>query len=139
MNQSRTAKKLAVLLVIPAILITGASCFLLPWMIETKQRLQNHYWETQLALAITSLSLASAGLPSLIIRIVSRARALAIACWIIVALGYLAIFSYVVQSHFALDVKAVVAPIALSLAATSGYGLALEGTHGRKLALISNN
>jgi len=57
-------------LAIPTVLIALAAIIVLPWLLETRHRLQNDYWENQLAFAFTALAVAAAGVPFFCLRCV---------------------------------------------------------------------
>jgi hypothetical protein len=66
-------KRIAGFLLIPGVMISVAAIFLLPWMLQTKRRLDNSYWEEQLTFAMVCLSFAAAGLPFLVLRFLNSA------------------------------------------------------------------
>ena len=88
-------------------------------MIETKKRLQNDYWQGQLVFAVFALGVASAGFPFLILRVICRKRTVAIACWTIAILGYLAVLLYIAQSHFPIVWKLVIGLPSVAFVAAS--------------------
>ena len=122
-SQSYRAQKLAIAMVAPAAFVFVAAGFLIPWMIETKRRLQNEYWETQLVFATFALALASTGLPFLVLRAYSSRRVDAIISWVVVLLGHCAIYAYIVQSHFSWDIKLIVGTASTGLAWASMIAL----------------
>src|SRR5437870_4172210 len=107
--------QVAALLVLPAVLIFVAACVLIPWLLETTRRLQNDYWEAQLTFATIAVSIAAAGMPFLVLRMLCAKSAVAISSWLIVITGYVAVFIYMLQSHFPLASKLVVAVPAVGL------------------------
>jgi hypothetical protein len=121
-----TPKWLAGQLLIPAVPICLAAFYLIPWMLETKRRLQNNYWEGQLAFATVALSIAAAGLPFLLLLVFCSARIVAISSWLVVVLGYAAVFTYMVQSHFPIAPKLVIGILSGAFAAVAGYALRLD-------------
>ena len=106
--QHSTPRRVAIALAVPGALVSASACFLIPWMIETERRLQNDYWETQLIFAICAVAIASLGFPFLVLRAFCSKRIVAIASWVVVTVGYFAVFFYIVQSHFPIASKAVI-------------------------------
>jgi hypothetical protein len=102
------SRRVAIGLAVPGALISTAVCFLIPWMIETERRLQNDYWQGQLGFAIFALGMAAIGFPFLVLRVFCRGRRVAIGCWAVAIFGNLAVFSYIMQSHFPIVPKLVI-------------------------------
>jgi hypothetical protein len=125
-------QKVAIGLALPGGLISSAACFLIPWMIETERRLQNQYWEGQLVFAISALAIASAGFPFLLLRVFCRRRAVAICCWAVPIMGYLAVFSYIVQSHFPILSKLIVGLVSVAFTVSSIKGLQEDWADGHQ-------
>src|SRR5215213_861927 len=84
LTEEQIVRRLAIVLAVPGILISIAACFLIPWMIETKQRLQDDYWEMQLLFAMSALGLAAVGFPLLVLRVFYFNRVVSIGSWVIV-------------------------------------------------------
>jgi len=122
-NKPAASSQVAALLLIPAVLISVAACLLIPWMLETKRRLQNDYWEAQLTFATVAVSIAAAGMPFLLLRLLCSKTAVAIGSWLVVLTGYLAVFTYVLQSHFPVVSKVMIAAAAGALAILAGCAL----------------
>ena len=125
-RQKGTPRQVAALLMIPAVPISAAACFLVPWMLETRRRLQNDYWEGQLLFAIAALSIAAAGLPFLLLRVFCSKPAVAIGSWSVVVLGYVGVLMYMLQSHFPIGMKLIVGITAGGLIVLAGYALRRE-------------
>jgi hypothetical protein len=125
-RQMGMPRLVAALLVMPAVPIPAAACFLVPWMLETRHRLQNDYWEGQLLFAIAALSIAGAGLPFLLLRVVCSKPAVATGSWSVVLLGYLAVLMYMFQSHFPTGMKLAVGCTAGGLVVVAGCALMCE-------------
>lgn len=87
-------------LAIPTLLIATGSIVLLPWLLETRRRLQNDFWEDQLAFAITALAVAAAGVPFVCLRCAGRFRFWSTLGWTVIASGYLLLVLFTLQSHF---------------------------------------
>lgn len=92
-------------LALPAAVISVSAWILIPWLIETRNRLQNDYWERQIGFAIGALIIVSAGLPALVLRVLCSNRVVAIGVWLVLLSGYFAVFVYISQSHFPLLVR----------------------------------
>ena len=131
---NRKIKRIAGLLLIPAVFISVAAMFLLPWMLETKRRLDNEYWEGELTFAMICLSVAAAGTPFLLLRLFNSALGVAIASWIVAVTGYVLVFAFMVQasSHLLWGPRAFIAAASIGLTTVAGYALRLE--LGRTLA-----
>ena len=101
-SQTRTdpGRREAIWLVAPSLLVAVATVLLLPWLLETRQRLDNAYWEGQLHFAAISLGVAAAGVPFVILRLLRRVPFVCHLGWLVVATGYLAMTLYMLQSHF---------------------------------------
>jgi len=84
-------------LAIPSALIALAAIILLPWLLETRHRLQNDYWENQLAFAFTALAVAAAGVPFFCLRCVGRFRFWSPLGWIVMASGYALLVIFTLQ------------------------------------------
>jgi len=100
MNRTLTPSQVAGLLLIPSTLIFLAALPLVPWLVETKARLDNSYWETQLAYAAISLCMAALSAPCLILRLCCSAPRVAMAAWCATVLSYLLVLVYFAESHF---------------------------------------
>jgi len=115
-------------LLVPAALISVAAIFLLPWMLETKRRLDNAYWEGQLTFAMTCLSVAAAGTPFLLLRFFRSGSTVAITSWVVVGIGYILVFVFMVQAsfHLLLVPRLFIAAASGGLAIVTGYALRLD-------------
>ena len=107
-SETKPQRQVAALLLIPAVLISVAALVLILWMLETKRRLQNDYWEAQITFALIALSIAAAGTPFLLLRMLCSRSAVAICSWVAVLMGYVAVFTYILQSHFPLVSKLII-------------------------------
>lgn len=98
-TRTDTGRRQAIWLVAPSLLLVIASVLLLPWLLETRRRLDNAYWEGQLHFAAISLGVAAAGAPFVILRLLRRVPFVCHLGWLVVAAGYVAMTIYMVQSH----------------------------------------
>jgi len=119
-------KRIAGLLLVPAVLISVSASFVLPWMLETKRRLDNAYWEGQLTFAMICLSVAAVGTPFLLLRVFYSTLAVAIASWVVAAVGYILVFAFMVQAHLLLGPRLFIASASVGLAMVAGYALRLD-------------
>jgi peptidoglycan/LPS O-acetylase OafA/YrhL len=99
-TRTDTGRRQAIWLVAPSLLVAVATVLLLPWLLETRQRLDNAYWEGQLCFAAISLGVAAAGVPFVILRLLRRVPFVCHLGWLVVAAGYLTMTIYMFQSHF---------------------------------------
>jgi FtsH-binding integral membrane protein len=123
---NRKLKRIAGLLLVPAVLISVAAVFLLPWMLETKRRLDNAYWEGQLTFAMICLSVAAAGTPFLLLRVFDSALVVAITSWVVAAIGYILVFAFMVQAHLLLGPRLAIGAASVGLSIVAGYALRLD-------------
>jgi hypothetical protein len=130
-TEEQTIRRFAAALAIPGALISIAACFLIPWMIETKRRLQNDYWEMQLLFAMSALGLAAVGFPLLFLRLFYFNRVVSIGGWVIVLMGHAYVFLYIIQSHFPLISKGFVGLAAAGLASVTLVALGKDWRHRR--------
>lgn len=95
-----SGRRQAIWLIAPSLLVVATTILLLPWLLETRRRLDNDYWEGQLYFAGVSLVIAACGVLFVILRLLRRVPYLCLFGWLIVAAGYSAMTIYMVQSHF---------------------------------------
>ena len=100
MPAADTPERKARLLVVPSLILVVAGIILLPWLLETRRRLDNDYWEGQLRFAFAALCIALCGIPFVCLRLFRRVRIISPLGWSITALGYLSLIVYMLQSHF---------------------------------------
>ena len=117
------ARLCASLLAVPSIALALSSVILLPWLSETKNRLDNPYWDAQLTFATDALVIALCGLPFVIIRVAELIPRLFKLTWIVVIAGYLSLVSYMFQSHFPLIGKLIWLSLGVGCMALAGLGL----------------
>lgn len=99
MSAADTPERKALYLVVPSVLLAFAGIIILPWLVETRKRLDNDYWEGQLLFAIVALGIALCGIPFVCLRLVRRVRFISLLGWWIIGLGYLSLIVYELQSH----------------------------------------
>ena len=100
MPPSNTPQRKALYLTIPSVVIALYAILALPWLLATRDRLQNEYWEAQLLFAFVVLALAACGVPFVFIRLFRHVRVLSVLGWIIITLGYVGLMTYMIQSHY---------------------------------------
>jgi hypothetical protein len=118
-------KTLVSALLVPTGLIAIASCGLIPWLLETRGRLDNNYWETQLLFATIALGAVCVALPALILRATGRLDQTAIV-WVMTMIGYGMVALYIVQSHFPLVSKLVIAAFSILFITICSVGWRIE-------------
>jgi len=111
---------------IPTSLITLAACGIIPWLIETRDRLDNEYWEAQLLFAIIALSAVCTALPGIILRAVGRLERISSLVWALPIAAYTLVLVFIVQSHFPLVSKVIVTLVSLLLISVSFTALRIE-------------
>jgi hypothetical protein len=119
-------KTLVSALLVPTGLIAIASCGLIPWLLETRGRLDNSYWETQLLFATIALGAVCVALPALIIRAIGRLDQTSASVWVMTMIGYGMVALYIVQSHFPLVSKLVIAAFSLLFITICSVGWRIE-------------
>lgn len=123
----------AIWLIAPSLLIVAATIILLPWLIETRQRLDNDYWEGQLYFAAASLVAAACGVPFVMLRFLRRVPYICLFGWLIVAAGYSAMTIYMVQSHFPTASQIILGSLGASGLLISIRGLVADIRHSDSL------
>lgn len=106
-SRADVGRRQAIWLIIPSLIIVVATASLLPWLLETRGRLQNDYWEGQLYIAAVSLCIAASGVPFVILRSLRRVPYLCPLGWLVVASGYFAMTIYMLQSHFPANFQSI--------------------------------
>ena len=92
-------RALAALLAIPTALIGAVSLGLIPWLLETRARLDNEDWENQLLFAASVMIGNSAPLPFLIMRALGWKKRLTMICWPVLLASYALMIAFLLQSH----------------------------------------
>lgn len=100
MPSSNTPQRKALYLTMPSVVIALYAILALPWLLATRNRLDNDYWEAQLLFAFVVLVIAACGVPFVFARLFFHLRVLSILGWIIITLGYVGLLTYMIQSHY---------------------------------------
>jgi membrane-associated HD superfamily phosphohydrolase len=134
MSSADTPERKARFLVIPSLLLAVAGVTLLPWLLETRRRLDNVYWEGQLLFAIVALCIALCGVPFVCLRLFHRVWVISPLGWLVTALGYLCLLMYLLQSHFPITPKLIFALLGLVCLrwALQGFRLDMPSIHTHK-------
>ncbi|MCB1207873.1 MAG: hypothetical protein KDK97_01040 [Verrucomicrobiales bacterium] len=119
---TESGRRAAKWLIAPSLLVVAATVCLLPWLLETRRRVDNEYWEGQLKFAEVSLGIAASGVPFVILRYLRRVPYLCLLGWLVVAAGYLALTIYMIQSHFP-----VVSQLVFGSLGVAGLLIAIRG------------
>ena len=117
----------------PSGLIAIASSAVIPWLIKTRDRLDNDYWESQILYAIIALSAICLVLPLIVIRVAGWLEGLSNLIWVLIIAAYSLIMLYMIQSHFPLISKIVVSAFSLLMMALSYAGLCYESKEANKM------
>ena len=77
------------------------------WLLETRARLDNDYWESQILFAFVALMGGNLGLPFLVLRSIKPKVGRLRFGWLFPLISYLLLMVYMEQSHFSLLAKVI--------------------------------
>lgn len=126
MTVGNTAQRKARYLALPSLVVALYAIPGLPWLLDTRHRLQSNYWEAQLLFAFVVLAIAACGVPFVFLRLFRRLRVLSVLGWVVVALGYLGLVTYMIQSHYPPVTKLACVAMGLACMRWSIEGLILD-------------
>ncbi|MDB6029499.1 MAG: hypothetical protein JWM68_5722 [Verrucomicrobiales bacterium] len=134
MQAADTPERKARLLLVPSLILAVAGVILLPWLLETRRRLDNDYWEGQLLFAFVVLCIAVCGIPFVCLRLFRKVRVLSSLGWSLTALGYLSMIVYMLQSHFSPIPKLICILLGLVCLRWAIQGLRLDAKLSQQLS-----
>lgn len=106
-SRSSSARIIAIILLVPSLAILTMSLAIGSWLLETRARLDNDYWESQILFAFVALMGGNLGLPFLVLRSIKPKVGRLRFGWLFPLISYLLLMVYMEQSHFPLLPKVI--------------------------------